>query len=209
MKKCTKCGVEKPLQEFYKRKAARFYSWCKPCARVHYAEKREFDKTNNPTPEQARAILNQELLKEGQKQCFECEIVKPLFEFGKVLRNKDGLQGVCRQCRKPRSTAANKKCREANPDKHRTTAYRAALKTNYGLTPEDKAALYLAQKGCCAICYQPFSESFNTHVDHVHESSPPLVRGLLCSRCNFGLGHFKDSPERLLSAVAYLKKFQK
>ena len=44
MKTCSKCGIEKPLDEFYKDKGSKDgkYCWCKPCAkassRAYYGE---------------------------------------------------------------------------------------------------------------------------------------------------------------------------
>jgi hypothetical protein len=40
-------------------------------------------------------------------------------------------------------------------------------------------------------------------LDHCHENGD--FRGFLCANCNTGLGKFKDDPEILLNAIAYLQ----
>ena len=40
-------------------------------------------------------------------------------------------------------------------------------------------------------------------LDHCHETGE--FRGFLCNNCNVGLGKFKDDPEILLNAIAYLQ----
>jgi len=72
----------------------------------------------------------------------------------------------------------------------------------YGLTHEAFCALLEEQKNRCAICGESF-EGKRLHVDHCHKGKH--VRGLLCSTCNSGLGHFKDNEEFLMNAVKYLK----
>lgn len=57
------------------------------------------------------------------------------------------------------------------------------------------------QGGLCAICGNPLEVPC---VDHDHETNQ--VRGLLCNPCNRGLGLFKDKPETLRSAAAYIEK---
>ena len=69
--------------------------------------------------------------------------------------------------------------------------------------------MFVAQNERCAICG---TEVFGTrngrvtypHVDHDHDTGK--VRGLLCHKCNSGLGFFDDCPEIMLEAVAYLTK---
>jgi hypothetical protein len=86
------------------------------------------------------------------------------------------------------------------------------IQKQYGLSPERYEAMLAAQGGRCAICgtSEPRLNSnavyyctFSFHVDHCHETGK--VRGLLCSRCNVGLGSFEDDVELLERAVAYLR----
>jgi hypothetical protein len=41
-------------------------------------------------------------------------------------------------------------------------------------------------------------------VDHCHRTH--RIRGLLCSRCNTGIGKFNDDPGLLMRAAKYLSK---
>jgi hypothetical protein len=79
-----------------------------------------------------------------------------------------------------------------------------ALKSHYGITLEQYDALLEEQGGVCAIC----GERPEKHlcVDHCHETG--TVRGLLCKRCNFGLGYYKDDLRRTMGASAYLRRAQ-
>lgn len=97
--------------------------------------------------------------------------------------------------------------RKRFPERAREISRKANSKL-YGITIESKKALVAAQKGRCAVCGDGFVTSKNTHVDHVHGSNPTAIRGILCRACNVGLGNFKDSPERLIKAAAYILKFQ-
>lgn len=85
---------------------------------------------------------------------------------------------------------------------------RNRLKCKYGMELEEYDALFEAQSGCCAICSIPVGQSRQNKtyfdIDHCHETG--RIRGLLCSRCNSGLGCFKDTPALLLEAIKYLEK---
>jgi hypothetical protein len=85
----------------------------------------------------------------------------------------------------------------ANPEKWREYN----LKRNYGLTPGDYAAMVALQDGRCAICGRG-DESLG--VDHNHATG--VVRGLLCSECNKGIGLLREDPDVLQRAVEYLRQ---
>ena len=79
------------------------------------------------------------------------------------------------------------------------------IKRKYGLTPEAHADLLMSQDNRCAICRQAFdfSRPRDSVIDHDHDSG--TVRGALCNRCNRGLGCFRDDPDNLREALAYLE----
>jgi hypothetical protein len=77
--------------------------------------------------------------------------------------------------------------------------HRANLLGRYGLVEADFERMRNEQAGCCAVCDQP-TQKF--HIDHCHDTGK--VRGLLCGPCNQGLGFFRDNPDRLMAAAAYL-----
>jgi len=78
------------------------------------------------------------------------------------------------------------------------------LKSRYGLSLADYDRMLELQSGACAICgsKSPGDKDANFHVDHCHTTG--AVRGLLCNRCNIGLGFFSDDVGRLAKAIEYL-----
>lgn len=72
----------------------------------------------------------------------------------------------------------------------------------YKLTKEDFDILLKSQNNSCKICGTEYNKK-SFHIDHCH--SKKNVRGLLCSKCNQGLGLFGDDINILLSAIEYLK----
>jgi hypothetical protein len=60
--------------------------------------------------------------------------------------------------------------------------------------------------GQCDICKSkvPGFKRQKFCIDHDHKTG--LVRGMLCQKCNIGLGNFNDNPDLLMEAVKYLNK---
>ena len=76
----------------------------------------------------------------------------------------------------------------------------------YDLTPEGFELLLEVQDGRCAICRLSFTDEnkkTKPNVDHDHATG--RIRGLLCHRCNIGIGHFSDNPDLMAAALAYLR----
>ncbi len=66
----------------------------------------------------------------------------------------------------------------------------------------DFEMLFEFQEQKCAICGAPPAEK-PLAIDHCHKTGK--VRGLLCHKCNMGLGMFLDRPELLDEAASYLR----
>ncbi len=99
--------------------------------------------------------------------------------------------------------------RERHPEQAALNDRRTQLGL-YGLTVDEYDHLFAEQGGRCAIC--GMTSERRLAVDHDHSCCPgqrscgACVRGLLCFRCNSGLGNFGDDIEALASAMTYLRK---
>jgi hypothetical protein len=93
--------------------------------------------------------------------------------------------------------------RRADPERTKRTDRKQALR-RYGVTPEQYDELLANQSGGCAICCQPCVSGMRLAVDHDHETG--VVRGLLCMKCNRGLGLFCDQENLLNAAISYLQR---
>lgn len=79
------------------------------------------------------------------------------------------------------------------------------LKMKFGLTVDEYNDLLSVQGGKCAICRtRTDRQKQHMAVDHCHQTGK--IRGILCSSCNKGIGHFKDNPTLLNRAIVYLTK---
>lgn len=80
------------------------------------------------------------------------------------------------------------------------------VRRQYGITLADYNEMSAKQSGKCAICGNGDEvEGRRLAIDHCHNSGK--VRGLLCGKCNRGLGLFYDKQELLENAISYLTKY--
>jgi len=95
-----------------------------------------------------------------------------------------------------RATDPEYRARKQAADRRRSRAH--DLKYCYGLSPQQRAAMLRRQKGACAICRSKGALG----VDHCHTTG--VIGGLLCRKCNSGLGFFRDNPATMLASATYL-----
>ena len=116
------------------------------------------------------------------KICNVCGIEKPLDEF--YIRKdggKERYRNDCKICRRERNQIRR-----------------------HGFTNKDYEAILIQQQCKCKICGSILNSSRYTKLAIDHDHKTGKFRGLLCTNCNTGLGLFKYSKERLLSAITYL-----
>jgi hypothetical protein len=75
------------------------------------------------------------------------------------------------------------------------------LQSRFGLSEAQWEALFESQGRRCAIC-RTTKRGKQWHTDHDHDTGH--VRGILCGRCNRGLGQFGDDSRLLRTAARYL-----
>lgn len=160
------------------------------------------------------------------KLCVDCKVRFPLERFDRILRSRDGLRSVCKDCRAIKKSAyyqANKKEilqklkdeRPGNREKNR----RSDLKKKFKITLEQFNEMLDNQGNCCFVCKtsNPGGAYDQWHIDHDHSCCGPelrkktcgnCIRGILCSNCNLALGTAKDSATILRALADYIDAYE-
>ena len=162
------------------------------------------------------------------KTCRRCKEQKPITDFpmrkAKTTRKGHYLRArrssYCKECesyygtlwsKKPEnlnkrrkvSRESRKRCRQRNltatREKERNHQRKQFLK-KLGLTMTDIERMLQEQNNRCAIC----GVSNPLRVDHCHKTGK--VRGLLCDKCNMGIGLLQDDSNILRAAAEYIER---
>jgi hypothetical protein len=152
-------------------------------------------------------------MRNGQimKKCAKCLITKPASEFYKDKQLLDGLRTYCKLCWNAKSVQWGKDnksyknelmkiWRKKNPYKVLKAKRKAVYKAQYGMTLEEVEIFKQVRDNKCDICKESYKKMV---IDHCHITGK--VRGLLCDKCNRGIGLLKDSSEVCKKAAIYLE----
>jgi len=148
---------------------------------------------------------------DGSKMCAVCHESKPLSEFHRDSRKRDGLQRCCRRCNSAVAYEWQKKNRERYLQNHRKAAkgymarnpevrlaHERRMREIHPERYNARKSLRLAIAACrvvkpstCESCHQP-TESRRLHGHHEDYSKPLDVRWL-CRRCHEALHAFRSA----------------
>lgn len=177
-------------------------------------EEKAREVTTTPTCE----VCGADLPDWHRKRCETCQDAYHR-AYGRAHRNgttiaeeiaREATAG-CRICGQPARSLHMDFCDDCTANGRRRVYRRA--RRQYGLGHED--AKIVSAAVVCAICSRPLDRKHlgehasggsgtpdAAHIDHDHDTGQ--VRGVLCGRCNKGLGHFHDNIATMLRAVDYL-----
>jgi hypothetical protein len=131
----------------------------------------------------------------GVKKCTLCKADKPECDFY-FDTNSNRLRAECKDCQRKKN--------RSRLVMHRDQRRVSDLKKRYNINIDDWNNLMTIQDNKCAICGEPpQNDNRNLSTDHCHETGK--VRGLLCRRCNMGIGYFKDNIDLLQKSIEYLR----
>lgn len=142
------------------------------------------------------------------KVCPRCSAEKDVEHFSLDSSTADGRRVYCKSCENARMKEYNSRpgVKERSRNRH--------LLNLYNRTAEQIAEMFKRQDSCCAICGTTEAGTKGWQIDHDHrccsgiKSCGECVRGILCAKCNLGLGHFPN-PDTLRLAHEYCLKESK
>lgn len=227
---CSVCKTELPYSAFYLNKSHDdgYTSECKVCNRIRRKTLRKL-----PNPEYAAQQLARRI-KEPTCTCHKCKQILTHDHFYSERHKPFAHSLECKVCTskrkklayrvdinlsrqkdrerkaRPESILTDKKWRLEHKEHIKQMAFKHRLKREYNLSLEEYDLLLVKQSNVCAICKKSetaFVKGSKTEikplaVDHDHITNK--VRGLLCQKCNMGIGLLNHNIKSLQSAIIYL-----
>lgn len=127
-------------------------------------------------------------------------------------------KGICVKCNGETSTIKSLICKPCDLVRRKPLHTRQEYARNwtmlkkYNLDSEDFDTLWVTFRGKCGICFNKMKMPESKQgqaldvvaIDHDHKTGN--IRGLLCNKCNKGVGFFDDNIDLLKSAIKWLEE---
>ena len=183
MKTCNICNITKTNAEFSRDRNSKDYmrEWCRSCGKT------KPKKPHLKVPKDAEP-----------RSCVGCNETKEASQFYYNWK-REQFTSRCKPCH-----AASSKKLYQDKSKFRVLQNDSYYRRQYGITLIEVQELKEQHNNQCAICSIEFTENAKPRVDHCHRTQK--IRGLLCHKCNLGIGLFKDNPILLERAAQYVLK---
>lgn len=203
---CTKCGEIKPIVDFCSHKKGRT-GYKNPCRACHNALRRIWEESNSNAAVALRKRKAESQVRQEKRlvemACTACKINKPLSDFFRNPKARNGRVNPCKACRAVKASKAYFKNRDFYNEIQKTK--KAAL----------RAEILQAYGGRCACCGE--DEPKFLAVDHIQNNGnkhrAEIGRGnyyhwlkkngfpkdnfqLLCHNCNFSKGAYGACPHK-------------
>jgi hypothetical protein len=137
-----------------------------------------------------RALMGRHrMFNDKEKWCPGCKAWLPLDNFGNCKSQPSGKRSRCKLCFKEQNTPHVRKYQN-------------------GMSDAEIVVLWEKLHRACAVCHDPIPsmDRSSSHIDR--DPATREVRGLLCTRCDWGLASFRDNQIILQAAVDYLRRFE-
>ncbi len=137
------------------------------------------------------------------KRCTRCKELKDISAFYRntMTRGRTPLS-QCKICMAARTKEARRD--PSRREKWKEYARRASIRSRYGIEPEDYDRILEKQSSVCAICRGINIGGRKLAIDHDKETKK--IRGILCDRCNRGIGFMRHDKYLLQRSIEYLSQ---
>lgn len=132
------------------------------------------------------------------KTCRDCGVRQSIDNFYHNNGPKKLPTSYCKPCYTIRTNRNRASRKLRDPIGYKTEW----MKQRYGITHNDYMDMVIAQDELCLICETPSKLVID------HDKQTGIIRGLLCSLCNVGIGNFDHNPAWTERATKYLLRFQ-
>lgn len=152
---------------------------------------------------------------DGKYLCTGCKTAYPISHYSKNKGKPKGINQYCRSCQSTKNKEYQRRLKKGEllhtkcfykkgTKEHNDHTKNQCLRYAYNITLDKYNTLFAEQLGCCAICGIHQSKlTKSLGVDHNHTTG--RVRGLLCTKCNTGIGHLNENIDILNKSIDYLR----